>query len=200
MEMPMDDKTLTAYDHAAEAFADEWEAQPPPTDLHAAVKRFFIPGPTADVGCGSGRDTAWLVASGYAACGFDASSALIKVARQRHPGISFGIARLPELEGIANASFSNVLCETVIMHLPPEEIAAAVKRLQAILVPGGVLYLSWRVTDGNARRDAHGRLYAAFDEHLVLDALADSKVLLDETVGSLSSGKLIHRLVMRKPA
>jgi hypothetical protein len=32
----MDDATLTAYDHAAKTFADEWAAQPPPTDLQSS--------------------------------------------------------------------------------------------------------------------------------------------------------------------
>jgi hypothetical protein len=36
----MDDATLTAYDHAAKAFADEWAAQPPPTDL----RELFVSG------------------------------------------------------------------------------------------------------------------------------------------------------------
>src|SRR4051812_7085427 len=53
----MEAATLQAYDRDARAFADEWDGQPAPSDLHAAVRRFFIPGgATADIGCGSGRD------------------------------------------------------------------------------------------------------------------------------------------------
>ncbi|WP_163497461.1 class I SAM-dependent methyltransferase, partial [Escherichia coli] len=81
-----------------------------------------------------------------------------------YPGLSFAQALLPELAGIADASFDNVLCETVIMHLEPEAIAPAVARLAAILKPGGTLYLTWRTTEGQGQRDAHGRLYAAFDK------------------------------------
>ena len=72
----MDDATLSAYDRDAKAFANDWDAQPPPSDLHAVVGQFFIPGPTADVGCGSGRDAAWLNACGYPTKGFDASEGL----------------------------------------------------------------------------------------------------------------------------
>jgi hypothetical protein len=85
------------------------------------------------------------------------------------------------------------------MHLEPEAITPAVERLLSILIPGGILYLSWRgVTEGADRRDEHGRLYAAFDPDLVLRALAATEVLLDEQVGSVSSGKLIRRIVVRK--
>jgi len=194
----MDDATLSAYDRDAKAFADDWDGQPPPSDLHAVVRRFFIPGPTADIGCGSGRDAAWLNASGYPTRGFDASEGLLAEARRRHPEIQFGTAVLPGLDGIAEGSFANVLCETVIMHLEPEAITPAVERLLSILVPGGILYLSWRVTEGADRRDEHGRLYAAFDPDRVLRALAATELLLDEQVGSLSSGKLIRRIVARK--
>ncbi len=39
-------------------------------------------------------------------------------------------------------------CETVIMHLESNAIMPAVEQLLAILIPGGTLYLSWRVTGG----------------------------------------------------
>ena len=38
----MDQRTLAAYDRDAAAFAREWDAQPPPTVLQAAVQRFFM--------------------------------------------------------------------------------------------------------------------------------------------------------------
>ena len=45
----MDSQTLAAYNAAAQAFAAEWHQQPPPTDLHDYVTRFFQPGLTADI-------------------------------------------------------------------------------------------------------------------------------------------------------
>jgi len=194
----MDDATLSAYDRDAAGFAREWAEQPPPSDLHAAVRRFFVRGPTADIGCGSGRDAAWLDAQGFPTHGFDASEGLLAEARRRHPRIPFSHATLPDLAGVEDGAFANVLCETVIMHLGPAEVTPAVERLLAVLVPGGVLYLSWRVTEGADRRDTHGRLYAAFDPQRVLTPLAGADILLDEQLGSVSSGKLIRRIVARK--
>jgi SAM-dependent methyltransferase len=194
----MDRPTLAAYDTAAADFARQWSEQPAPVDLHALVQRFFGPGPTADIGCGSGREVAWLAANGFAATGFDPSDGLLREARARHPGLTFEQAALPELAGIADASFANVLCETVIMHLPRAAIAPSVARLVAILRPGGILYLSWRVTPGADQRDGQGRLYAAFPAGLVIDALAGTAILLDQEPVSASSGKTIHRVIARK--
>jgi SAM-dependent methyltransferase len=194
----MDKTTLAAYDRDAAGFAADWAAQPAPTDLHAVVRQFFRPGPTADIGCGAGRDTAWLDANGYPAQGFDGSEGLLAEARRRHPHLRFSRAVLPALAEIADDTFTNILCETVIMHLAPEEVTAAARRLMAILVPGGTLYLSWRVTEGGDRRDEYGRLYAAFDPAQVLRGLGGAAILLDEQRGSLSSGKLIRRIVTRR--
>ena len=157
----MDRATLAAYDKQAAAFAQDWHDQPTPVDLQEIVTRFFIKGgATADVGCGSGREVAWLNANGFPAEGFDASEGLLTEARSRYPQARFTHVELPELRGIASGSFDNVLCETVIMHLDHALIAPSVRRMLDIVKPGGIFYLSWRVTEGADLRDAHGRLYA----------------------------------------
>ena len=79
--------------------------------------------------------------------------------------------------GIAEGAFDNVVCETVIMHLPPEQIGAAVQRLVSLLRPGGTLYLSWRVTPDADQRDGRGRLFTAFDAAPVREALAGTTLV-----------------------
>ncbi len=197
----MDRKTLAAYDEGAAGFARDWHEQPPPSDLHALVRRFFhAAGRTADIGCGSGREAAFLAANGFDPVGYDASEALLGEARQRYPALRFERALLPDLSGLPEARFDNVLCETVIMHLPREQIAQAVQRLMALLKPDGILYLSWRVTEGADLRDQAGRLYTAFDSGLARAALGSATMLLDDEPVSLSSGRKIHRIVARKAA
>jgi SAM-dependent methyltransferase len=197
----MDRPTLAAYDHDAAAFAKDWHEQPAPVDLHDIVERFFIMGGiTADIGCGSGREVAWLNDRDFPAKGFDASDGLLAEARQRYPKLDFAYGELPDLRGIAANAYDNVLCETVIMHLDRAQVAPSVRRMLDIAKPGGILYLSWRVTAGDDIRDQHQRLYAAFDASLVLTELATATMLLDEEVVSASSGKTIHRVVVRKAA
>ena len=195
----MDRQTLAAYDNDAAAFAKDWHEQPAPIDLHEIVKRFLVKGGlTADIGCGSGREVAWLNANGFPAKGFDASNGLLAEARRRYPQFEFAHAELPDLNGIAVNSFANILCETVIMHLGGPLIASSVRRMFEIVKPGGIFYLSWRVTEGEDLRDKHARLYAAFEPSLVRSELAGATTLLDEAVVSASSGKRIHRIVVRK--
>lgn len=195
----MDRATLAAYDKDAAAFAKDWHEQPAPIDLHGVVEEYFIRGGTScDIGCGSGREVAWLNANDFVAEGFDASEGLLAEAKRRYPRLKFARAELPELKGIRARSFDNVLCETVIMHLDHALIARSVARMLDVVKTAGILYLSWRVTEGNDLRDGHGRLYAAFDAGLVRAELMDTTLLLDEEVVSASSGKKIHRLIAKK--
>jgi SAM-dependent methyltransferase len=195
----MDRATLAAYDTDAAAFAKDWHEQPAPVDLQEIVARFFIRGgATADIGCGSGREVAWLNASGFPAVGFDASEGLLAEARRRYPNLTFAYAELPDLCGVADGGYDNLLCETVIMHLDHAQIPPSVRRMLDIIKPCGVLYLSWRVTDGSDVRDGNGRLYAAFDAALVRAEFSHATLLLDEEVVSVSSGKKIHRLIAKK--
>jgi 2-polyprenyl-3-methyl-5-hydroxy-6-metoxy-1,4-benzoquinol methylase len=194
----MDKNTLHAYDSDAGHFADEWHDQPPPDDMYALLLAYFTPGATADVGCGSGRDVAWLHAHGFDAIGYDASQGLLEQARARYPSLHFSQAALPELAGVASGQFRNVLCETVIMHLEPALIVPSVHRLLDMLEPGGTLFLSWRVTEGASLRDKHQRLYSSFDKAVVLEACEGHAVLLDKEDINLSSQKTVHRLIVRK--
>lgn len=194
----MDRQTLDAYERNAAGFAAAWEAQPVPSDMYELLRRFFVPGPSADIGCGSGRDAEFLCRHGFASVGYDASPALLAEARHRHPGIEFRQAALPELHGIAEAAFVNVLCETVIMHLPSNAVAPALARLLTILRPGGTLYLSWREI-ADDRRDDVGRFYVALADSEVLQHLAPAEILLAARAVNASSGHTVHRIVARKP-
>lgn len=195
----MDEPTLSAYDAKAAAYSDDWVAQPVPADIHALWRRYFATGaPSADIGCGSGRDVDWLNRNGYPCVGFDASPGLLTEARRRFPHWRFEQALLPELGELPDASYANVVCETVIMHLPAPEIGPAVRALARLLAPGGTLYLSWRVAAGGDTRDAAGRLYSAFAAADVRSALSALSLLHDVETDSVSSGRRVHRLVARR--
>src|SRR5260221_5502734 len=123
----MDSETLEAYNKQAGSYAREWLEQDAPSDMYELLGRYFAPGLTADIGCGAGRDTAWLAENGFQAIGFDASQGLLDEARAAYPGLTFQQATLAELDGLARGVYQNVLCETVIMHLEPARISDAMK-------------------------------------------------------------------------
>lgn len=196
----MDVDTLNAYNVYAKPFAAQAHARPQPEDLYSLIRTFFTPGLTADIGCGAGRDVAWLNRAGFETTGYDASELLLEHARYRYPDLNFEMASLPDLAGIVSERFQNILCENVIMHLDLRLIRPSIARMLDLLLPGGALYISWRVMEGKAKRDQHKRLYSAFDKSLILQECLGYRVVLDREDTSDSSGKRTQRMVIRKRA
>lgn len=192
----MDKTTLDVYDSAAPAFVQRWLAEEEPADVYALFRQFFRPGLTADIGSGSGRDAAWLTANGFPAIGYDLSEGLLAQARTRFPNIEFKKSALPELSEVPARHFDNVVCETVLMHLPRAEIAPAVARMLEILKPGGVIYMSFRITENADHREKDGRLFTAYVGEQVRGALAGQTVLFDATV-ERRPGVMLQRLIAR---
>lgn len=192
----MDQRTINAYSEKASEYSHDWLTQPEPLDMYKLLKDYFRPGlETADIGCGNGRDVNWLSQNGFKTVGFDSSPELLSFAHKHYPHIPFNQAFLPALSEIQN-QYDNLLCETVIMHLPQPQIVESLKNLKRILKKGGVLYLSWRVTEGVDMRHADGRLYTAFEPDFILNQFAKSSVLHFEDKISESSGKRICRLIV----
>jgi SAM-dependent methyltransferase len=196
----MDASTLRAYDRNAAGYCDDWLNQPAPADIHALWRRFFTPGgASADIGCGSGRDVDWLNRNGYPCVGFEPSQGLRNEARRLFPDWRYEAGALPDLDALGTRTFANVVCETVLMHLPLAQIRPAVRALARTLGSGGTLYLSWRVTDGCNLRDSAGRLYCAFPVDVVRDELACLAILYDANEVSESSARRVHRLIAQRP-
>ncbi|TVT49889.1 class I SAM-dependent methyltransferase [Amycolatopsis rhizosphaerae] len=192
-----DHETIAAYETHAAAYAQSWESQPADDELHELLEKFLLPGTVAEIGCGSGRDAAWLAAHGWQVTGYDASSALVGEARRLHPETRFEIATLPALDGLP--TFDNVYCETVIMHLEPAAAMESVRRLGGLLRPGGRLYLSWRADGSSDRRDERGRLYTKITVDQVLGEIEGFAVLYRSETTSASSGKRVCRIVAQRP-
>ncbi len=82
------------------------------------------------------------------------------------------------------------------MHLPREEIEPAVARMLEILKPGGVIYLSFRITKNADHREKDGRLFTASVGDHVRRALAGQAILFDGTV-ERRPGVMLQRLIAR---
>ncbi|MDQ2757666.1 MAG: DUF480 domain-containing protein [Actinomycetota bacterium] len=124
----------------AEAFGDEVRGLPLERWLLDRVAVEVDEAPVVEVGCGPGQVTAWLADSGVAAQGLDLSPAMVAVARERHPGLTFEIGDLRHLMRPAGASgWGAVLAWYSLIYLAESEIPSAVGALARPLAPGGLL-------------------------------------------------------------
>lgn len=180
----MDKRTIDAYEAGAAQFAELYRSVTP-TDLYRQVLAFFHrEEPTADIGCGSGRDAAWLAEQGFPTTGYDASPAMLKVARAAYEKLNFQLAVLPELAGIPDGAFKNVLCSGTLMHIGREHLITAVINLARILRGGGRLVVSYRASQTDGEREPDGRLFTA---------IPPGKLALLFEAAGLEVGRVLHQ-------
>ena len=147
----MDVETVATYDRIASGFADQWWS----TRLAEPMERFAAgvrPGGTVvDLGCGPGRDTAWLAEIGFTALGVDASIGMLVEALRRDVASTASVAQgdlvaLPLASSCVDGAW---MCAS-LLHLTLEESAAALAEVARVTVDGGALFVSVQGGSGMA--------------------------------------------------
>ena len=137
------------YDREARRLADIYEALDPNT-IHAAFIPHLPKDPSRvlDVGCGSGRDAAWLARMGHAVTAVEPAPAFLAEAKRRHAdaGVDWRRASLPALSALngAEGSYDLIMLSAVWMHVPPARRKQTMTRLKSLLAPGGRIFISLR--------------------------------------------------------
>lgn len=130
--------------------AHEYARRSLQADIGALYEPFLARVPAGgrilDVGCGAGRDLAIFCARGFAAEGIEPSPALAQIARQ-HSGAP---VRIVQAQALADeAIFAGVWACASLLHVPRMELSDVLARLSRALVPGGVLWASFKEGAGH---------------------------------------------------
>ena len=162
----MDPDTERYYRLNASDVAGRYEAVASPV---ARYFRLAFPecGRVLDVGAGSGRDLAELLALGYDASGTEPVDEMAAAAIACHPQLQGRIASaaLPALGEPFGGQFDGILCSAVLMHLPEADLFDAAFALRDALRPHGRLLVSLplaRADVGEGERGADGRLFKSY--------------------------------------
>jgi SAM-dependent methyltransferase len=140
------DAVATAY---AERFGDELDARPLDRGMLAGFAervRAAGAGPVADVGCGTGRVTAYLDGLGLPVFGIDLSPGMVEVARQSYPGLRFEVGSMLALD-LPDASLGGLLAWYSVIHVPDEQVPEAFAEFCRVLAPGGLVLLGFQAGD-----------------------------------------------------
>lgn len=121
-------------DHLAARWAD------------ATLRRYGAGPRVLDLGCGTGRDAAWLHRhGGRHVLGLDSSPAMVEHARTRHPGPEYRCGDMRELD-LGERRFDAVLClDSALLYCHTnQDLDRLLERCRQHLAPGGLLVAEMR--------------------------------------------------------
>jgi SAM-dependent methyltransferase len=122
-----------------------------------------------ELGCGSGRDAAYLLSLGHDVTATDGSPTMLAEAERLHPSLGGRLRHLvfPGPFPFADASFDAVLAVATLMHLEEPAIEEVLREAARVLRGSGVLVFSVpgrRPDVGAGGRDLKGRLFTLLPE------------------------------------
>ena len=113
-------------------------------------------GPVADLGCGTGRVTAYLASAGLDITGIDLTPEMLAVARRDHPELRFSEGSLLGLD-LPDGGLAGAVAWYSTIHTPPARLPEVCAELFRVLRPGGHLQLAFQVGDERQHlTDWHG--------------------------------------------
>lgn len=151
------DSLRTSYDSVAAAYVEHILAElaGKPLDRHL-LNRFAEEvrdrGIVGDLGCGPGHVARYLADQGVQMLGVDLSPEMIRWATKLNPGLEFRVGDMRELD-LADGSLAGIVAFYSVIHLEPSDLARAFREFRRILLPGGVLLLSFHIGDHTLHLD-----------------------------------------------
>ena len=100
-----------------------------------------------DLGCGDGRDAAYLTDRGADTIGMDLSKEMVKLARKKFPELEFIRMDMREL-GLNKDHFDCVWASASVIHIPGEQLRELEREIIRVLKPGGIFAFSYKVGQG----------------------------------------------------
>lgn len=199
----MNSPTQATYDRIAPAFAERQAEMS--ENLLLAAQRFleYIPagGLCLDLGCGTGRDSAWFAAQQLKTIGVDFSRGMLTEARKNtsRPLAQMDMRQL----GFPRQVFAGVWCNAALLHLPKVEAPLALAEMRRVLLPGGILDLSLQKGDVEQLEpnpyasDLGERFFARYELEETVQLLESARFTVLETLELSYQQRTWLRLIAR---
>ena len=152
--------TLNFYNQNADDFIAGTQDADMSEQYRFFLKHLAPGGKLLDLGCGSGRDSAYFASQGFAVTAVDGSEALCKRVKENH-GIE---ALCLRFEDIAfQAEYDAIWACASLLHVGKGDMPRVMEKVAAALKPGGILYASFKY--GSDERISGGRFFNNYTEN-----------------------------------
>ncbi len=183
--------TKTTYDRIAHEYAQTHYDYEFWKEEYIRLVEFALRGGLVlDVGCGPGRDCAFLAKKGFKVIGIDSSNGMVEEAKKLVPGGDFRKMDMMKLE-FKDEEFDVVWACASLLHLKKDDAITALGEFRRVLKRGRLLFVSLKEGSGERvviSKDGGERFYSYYTD------IEFSKIL--ETHGF----EVINRLSHKSPA
>lgn len=168
------DETLSYYNENADTFVAGTQNADMSQQYGFFLKYLAPGGRLLDLGCGSGRDSAYFSSLGFQVTAVDGSEELCKRVRQNY-AIDAQCLRFEELSYAGE--FDAIWACASLLHVSKENMPQVMQRVSAALKPDGILYASFKY--GNRERVCNGRFFNDYTEQDLATLLPNQLTLLE---------------------
>ena len=162
-------ETLSYYNQNADSFIEGTKNADMSSQYRMFLKYLPTCGKLLDLGCGSGRDSAYFSSLGFDVTAADGSEELCRRVKENY-GISALCIKFEELSFAAE--FDAIWACASLLHVKKSDMPNVMAQVSAALKPGGVLYASFKY--GSEERISNGRFFNDYTEK-DLDTLLTSE-------------------------
>ena len=150
-------KLRSSYDLVSQEYADRIYAELEHKPLDRKLLDRFAAlmqgaGMVCDMGCGPGQIARYLSDRGVSVVGVDLSSVMIQTAQKLNPDIEFRQGNMMALD-IENGAWAGIAAFYSIIHIPRPLAVPALKELNRVLQPSGLLLMSFHRGSGVVHKD-----------------------------------------------
>lgn len=168
------DSTLKYYNNHAASISKQYETADVSAVQELLLEIFPENSYLLEIGCGSGRDAAFMVENGYHLVAIDASKNMIREAKELHPILenSLQVGIIPDNLDFTDNSFDGIYSIATLMHLERNKIDLSIAKIYNSLKNNGKFLFSVPIhrEDLNQNNtDEKGRYFTIMNQNEWLD-------------------------------
>ncbi len=160
-----------AKDYFKDHAKDDWDND----FIEYFSEQLFPKAKVLDLGCGPGIESAKLAKKGFGVYGFDLSEGLLKIARERLPGITFLQGDILEKFPYKDEFFDGIFAKASLLHVPRNKIKDVLKEILRVLKKNGILHVAVKKGEGEKEvcENDYGYEYERFFSYWQPEELKD---------------------------
>ena len=180
------DKTINYYNHASELLTLKYETADVSNIHNLLLNTFNQEYKLLEIGCGSGRDTSYMIKNGYDVIGIDGSIKMIEEAKKLHPELYSKIFHkiLPnDLD--FNDKFDGIYSIATLMHLSQIDLEKTILNIYNLLNTNGKFLMSVSLFRNDINKngfDEKGRFFLTLSKNEWISVLENNGFKIEDTI------------------